>query len=108
MSFANWFEYYDALPTSSAVNLGKMEQMLKSFDAYLSATEARATMAKKKDLVLLSRTGLSKALVLFHCLEVFEVTVVHLDEECGSWKNGNWISSSLQPSLILLNSTLLW
>ena len=51
MCFANWFEYYDTLPTSSAVNMGKIEQMLKSFYASLSATEACETMDKNKDIV---------------------------------------------------------
>ena len=82
MRFANWFEYYYTLPTSYAVNAGKIEQMLKSFDAYLSATEARAKMTKKKDLVLLDRTGSNKALGLYHILEVSGVTVVNPEEEC--------------------------
>ena len=82
MRFANWFEYYYTLPTSYAVNAGKIEQMLKSFDAYLSATEARAKMTKNKDLVLLYRKGLNKALGLYHILEVSGVTVVNPEEEC--------------------------
>ena len=54
MRFVNWFDYYDTLPTSSAVNMGEIEQVLKSFDAYLYEIEARAKMTKKKDLVFLS------------------------------------------------------
>ena len=83
MHFSNWFEYYDTLPASSALNMGEMEQMLKSFDAYLSVTESCAIMAKNKDLVFLSRTGLNKALCLSHRLEVSGGTVVSPEEECA-------------------------
>ena len=83
MCFANWFKYYDALPTSSAMNMGKMQHMLKSFDASLSTTETCATTKNKKDLFLLARKGLNKSLGLFHCLEVSGGTVVNTEEECA-------------------------
>ena len=59
-----------------------MEQMLKSFDASLSAAEARATMKKNKGLVFLTRTVLNKALGLLHRLEVSGGTVVNPEEDC--------------------------
>ena len=63
--------------------MGKMEQMLNSFAAYLSATEDFETMTKNKDIFSLARTGFNKALGLFHCLEVSGGTVVNTEEECA-------------------------
>ena len=81
--FSSWYEYYDALPASSVVNKGKMEQMLKSFDFSLSADEARAAMARNQDFVFLARTGLNKALGLFHHLEISGGTIIDPDEDCA-------------------------
>ncbi len=83
LSFASWYEYYDALPASSVVNKGKMEQLLKSFDHHLSADEAKAAMARNQDFVFLARTGLNKALGLFHHLEVSGGTIIDPEEDCA-------------------------
>ncbi len=55
LRFDSWFEYYAALPASSVVNKGKMEQMLKSFDSRLSADEAKAALARNQERFCLSR-----------------------------------------------------
>ena len=83
LQFSSWYEYYDALPASSVVNKGKMEQMLKSFDFSSSADEARAAMARNQDFVFLARTGLNKALGLFHHLEISGGTIIDPDEDCA-------------------------
>ena len=83
LQFASWYEYYDALPASSVVNKGKMEQMLKSFDASLSADEAKAAMTRNQDFVFLARTGLNKTLGLFHHLEVSGGTILDPEEDCA-------------------------
>ena len=83
LRFSSWYEYYDALPASSVVNKGKIEQMLKSFDSNLSADEARAAMARNQDFVFLARTGLNKALGLFHHLEISGGTIIDPDEDCA-------------------------
>ena len=83
LQFASWYEYYDALPASSVVNKGKMEQMLRSFDSSLSADEAKAAMTRNQDFVFLARTGLSKTLGLFHHLEVSGGTILDPEEDCA-------------------------
>ena len=83
LKFATWYEYYDACPTSSVVNKGKMEQMLKSFDSTLSASEAKVAMSKNKDIVFLARTGLNKTLGLIHHVDIEGGTIVDPDEECA-------------------------
>ena len=83
LRFASWYEYYDALPASSVVNKGKMEQMLRSFDHSLSPEEAKAAMTKNQDFVFLARTGLNKTLGLFHHLEVSGGTIVDPVEDCA-------------------------
>ena len=83
LQFASWYEYYDALPASSVVNKGKMEQMLKSFGASLSADEAKAAMTRNQDFVFLARTGLNKTLGLFHHLEVSGGTILDPEEDCA-------------------------
>ena len=84
LRFASWYEYYAALPTSSVVNKGKMEQMLRSFDFSLSADEAKAAMTRNQDCVFLARTGLNKTLGLFHhSLEVSGGTIVDPEEDCA-------------------------
>ena len=83
LRFASWFEYYAALPASSVVNKGKMEQMLKSFDFSLSADDAKVAMTKNQDFVFLARTGLNKTLGLFHHLEVSGGTIVDPEEDCA-------------------------
>ena len=83
LKFSSWYEYYDALPASSVVNKGKMEQMLRSFDASLSAVEAKAAMARNQDFVYSARTGLNKTLGLFHHLEVSGGTILDPEEDCA-------------------------
>ena len=83
LRFASWFEYYAALPASSVVNKGKMEQMLRSFDFSLSADDAKVAMTKNQDFVFLGRTGLNKTLGLFHHLEVSGGTIVDPEEDCA-------------------------
>jgi len=83
LRFASWYEYYAALPASSVVKKGKMEQMLRSFDASLSADEAKAAMTRNQDFVFLARTGLNKTLGLFHHLEVSGGTIVDPEEDCA-------------------------
>ena len=83
LSFSSWYEYYDALPASSMVNKGKMEQMFKSFDSSLSADEAKAAMTKNQDFVFLARTGLNKTLGLVHHLEVSGGTILDPEEDCA-------------------------
>ena len=83
LCFSSWYEYYDALPASSMVNKGKMEQMFKSFDSSLSADEAKAAMTKNQDFVFLARTGLNKTLGLVHHLEVSGGTILDPEEDCA-------------------------
>ena len=83
LHFTSWYEYYDALPASSVVNKGRMEQMLKSFDHSLSADEAKAAMTRNQDFVFLARTGLNKTLGLFHHLEVSGGTIIDPEEDCA-------------------------
>ncbi len=83
LRFASWYEYYDALPASSVVNKGRMEQMLKSFDHSLSADEAKAAMARNQDFVFLATTRLNKTLGLFRHLEVSGGTIVEPEEDCA-------------------------
>ena len=83
LQFASWYEYYDALPASSVVNKGKMEQMFRSFDHSLSPEAAKSAMTKNQDFVFLARTGLNKTLGLFHHLEVSGGTIVDPVEDCA-------------------------
>ena len=105
LQFASWYEYYDALPASSVVNKGKMEQMLKSFDASLSADEAKAAMTRNQDFVFLARTGLNKTLGLFHHLEVSGGTILDPEEDCAFFVGLNQanVSSAFSSGSCLAN-----
>ena len=83
IQFTSWVEYYDSLPVSSAVNKGKMEQMLKSFDSSISAVDAKRAMTRNKDLVFLARTGLNKTLGLIHRFDSSGGTILDPDESCA-------------------------
>ena len=83
LMFDTWCDYYDSRPASSIINKEKMEQLLKSFDSSLSADEAKAAMARNKDIVFLARTGLNKTLGLIHHFEVEGGTIVDPEEDCA-------------------------
>ena len=78
LQFDTWCDYYDSRPASSIINKEKMEQLLKSFDSSLSADEAKAAMARNKDIVFLARTGLHKTLGLIHHFEVEGGTIADI------------------------------
>ena len=83
LKYATWYEYYDSRPTSSIINKGRMEQMLKNFDSNLSAKEAKAEMSKNKDIVFLAKIGLNKSLGLVHHVDVEGGTIGDPVEECA-------------------------
>ena len=60
LKHATWYEHYDACPTISMKNKGKGEEMMKSFDSALLASEAKTAMSKNKDIVFLAKTGSTK------------------------------------------------
>ena len=70
LKYATWYEYYDSRDTSSIINKGKIEQMLKNFDSTLSEKEAKDEMSKNKDIVFLAKVGLNKSLGLVHHVDV--------------------------------------
>jgi hypothetical protein len=83
LKYTTWYEYYDVCPTSTVINKGKMEQMLKSFNSTLSASEPKVAMSKNKDIVFLARTGLNKTLGLIHHVDIEGGTIVDPDEDCA-------------------------
>ena len=81
--YSNWTEYYDALPASTTINQGRMEQMLQSFDSSISPAGVQASMLQNKDIVFLPRTGFNKSLGLLHHLEILGGTIASPVEQCA-------------------------
>ena len=46
LKFDTWYEYYDSRLSSSVINKGKMEGLLKAFDSSPLADEAKAAMTR--------------------------------------------------------------
>ena len=83
LEYADWFEYYDARETSSIINKGRIEQMLKTFDSSLSEKDAKSEVSRNKDIVFLARIGLNRSLGLIHHIDIEGGTIANPEEQCA-------------------------
>ena len=66
VKLTDWAEYFDAVPSSTLVNKGCMENLFKTFNSSISSDEAIAQVEKHTKTVFLARLSLRSGLNVFH------------------------------------------